>query len=200
MNLPNPDCEVDCLDVLWKQLVRNFAWSKQVRIFMKCHGVPIYAWSKKVRNLGSVIKANNTYFKPKTPTNNPAEESTYADSKPNYTDGKTMKITTSDAMQLHSENPLERVWLRIVDTPGYGDNLDATRDFRQIRDFINAQYKSRYAADTAKDANNNLRKSDNLITCCLYFIAPHRLKENDIAFMKEISKMVIPFHPTFHRF
>ena len=146
------------------------------------------------------IKTNNTYFKPKTPTNNPAEESTYADSKPNYTDGKTMKITTSDAMQLHSENPLERVWLRIVDTPGYGDNLDATRDFRQIRDFINAQYKSRYAADTAKDANNNLRKSDNLITCCLYFIAPHRLKENDIAFMKEISKMVIPFHPTFHRF
>ena len=52
MNLPNPDCEVDCLDVLWKQLVRNFAWSKQVRNFMKCHGVPIYAWSKKVRNSG----------------------------------------------------------------------------------------------------------------------------------------------------
>ena len=54
VNLPNPDCEVDCLDVLWKQLVRNFAWSKQVRNFMKCHGVPMYAWNKKVRNLGSV--------------------------------------------------------------------------------------------------------------------------------------------------
>ena len=28
------------------------------------------------------------------------------------------------------------------------------------------------------------------MTCCLYFIAPHRLKDNDVAFMKEISKLL----------
>ena len=33
-------------------------------------------------------------------------------------------------------------------------------------------------------------RHDSLVTCCLYFIAPHRIKENDIRFMQEVSKMV----------
>ena len=72
-----------------------------------------------------------------------------------------------------------------MDTPGYGDNLDATDDFRKIKDFIQRQYEALYDAQSSTP-----RCHDSLVTCCLYFIAPHRIKENDIRFMQEVSKMV----------
>mmetsp|Transcript_41356 Transcript_41356/g.60875 ORF Transcript_41356/g.60875 Transcript_41356/m.60875 type:complete len:783 (+) Transcript_41356:629-2977(+) len=102
-------------------------------------------------------------------------------------DDKTLKITTSDKIELKSDarNPGLCAMLRIVDTPGYGDNLDTTLDFRNITEFIEKQYEELYdAADKGEDPQCH----DSLVTCCLYFIAPHRIKDNDIAFMKEVSK------------
>ena len=112
---------------------------------------------------------------------------------------KTITITTSEPYEVRSSKVGERVWLRIVDTPGYGDNLDATHDFRQIKDFITHQYEARYKVDQYENMNVNKHTSDNLITCCLYFIAPHRIKGNDIAFMREISQMVNSQTQPLHR-
>ena len=101
---------------------------------------------------------------------------------------KTAKITTSDPIGLRCDSERDKLYLRIVDTPGYGDNLDATDDFRKIKDFIASQYDNLYGAVVmdGKDAHSY----DALVTCCLYFIAPHRIKDNDIRFMMEVSKMV----------
>jgi len=125
-------------------------------------------------------------------TDNPtpifAEEDTLED--------KTLKITTSPKIQLKfdARNPGLCAMLRIVDTPGYGDNLDTTLDFRNITEFIEEQYENLYdAADRGEDPQCH----DSLVTCCLYFIAPHRIKDNDIAFMKEVSKKVNPATPRF---
>ena len=98
---------------------------------------------------------------------------------------KTATITTSEPIKLRTDNDREEIWLRIVDTPGYGDNLDATDDFRMFKDFIQRQYEALYDAQSSTP-----RCHDSLVTCCLYFIAPHRIKDNDIRFMQEVSKMV----------
>lgn len=98
---------------------------------------------------------------------------------------KTATITTSERIQLRTDTDREEVWLRIVDTPGYGDNLDATEDFHIIKNFIQGLYKELYDAQS-----RNPLCHDSLVTCCLYFIAPHRIKDNDIRFMQEVSKMV----------
>ena len=42
----------------------------------------------------------------------------------------------------------------------------------------------------ARREPDRLVYDDRMIHCCLYFIAPHRLKHIDIAFMRRIHKMV----------
>jgi len=106
-------------------------------------------------------------------------------------DEKTLKITPSPKIRLKydARNPGLCAMLTIVDTPGYGDNLDTTLDFRNITEFIEKQYENLY---DATDCGEDPQCHDSLVTCCLYFIAPHRIKDNDIAFMKEVSKKVNP--------
>jgi septin family protein len=103
-------------------------------------------------------------------------------------DQKTLDIVTSDPIQIHTESPLEEIWLRIVDTPGYGDHMDINKDIGKIRDFIVDRFDELYDAQRAGGVAE--MHHDSLVTCCLYFIAPHRLKDNDIEFMKEISKLL----------
>ena len=103
---------------------------------------------------------------------------------------KTIDIKEREKIQLRtttdgSDNTQrERIW-RIVDTPGYGDNLDITKDFDGIKGYIEEQYQKLADANSRAPIDH-----DSLVTCCLYFIAPHRLKDNDIAFMREVAKMV----------
>jgi len=104
-------------------------------------------------------------------------------------DQKTLDIVTSDPIQIHTESPLEEIWLRIVDTPGYGDHMDINKDIGKIRDFIVDRFDELYDAQDA-DCRVEARHHDSIVTCCLYFIAPHRLKDNDVAFMKEVSKLL----------
>jgi len=104
-------------------------------------------------------------------------------------DQKTLDIVTSDPIQIHTESPLEEIWLRIVDTPGYGDHMDINKDIGKIKHFIEAQFETLYDAKCATGRVDEMHH-DSLVTCCLYFIAPHRLKDNDIEFMKEISKLL----------
>jgi len=115
-------------------------------------------------------------------------------SAPPYSEGstppKTLQITERDKIQLRSttdgtDSEGDKIWLRIVDTPGYGDNLDVTEDFRRIKRYITEQYESLYKAKSRAPLDH-----DSLVTCCLYFIAPHRIKDNDIEFLSEVSKMV----------
>ena len=107
-------------------------------------------------------------------------------------DDKTLGIVESDAIELRTDSELvEKVtsWLKIVDTPGYGDYADITKDIGKITDYVEQQYDVLYDA-TIADGRVNPLYHDSLVTCCLYFIAPCGCKDNDIAFLKEVSKFL----------
>jgi septin family protein len=98
---------------------------------------------------------------------------------------KTVKITENDEFELLTEER-ERTFLRIVDTPGYGDNVDCSADMGEICNYIEKQWERFRVAPKGVRAVEH----DSLVTCCLYFIAPHRLKEIDINFLQKVSAMV----------
>jgi len=92
---------------------------------------------------------------------------------------------------VENENERVRMHYSIQDTPGYGDSFDIKRRLDDIIAFVTKQ-QGRYL---------NLEKSlatesepDPRVDVCLYFIPPHRLKEVDVEFMKQLGA-VVPLIP-----
>lgn len=82
------------------------------------------------------------------------------------------------------------VHLRLVDSPGYGDAPDVEASFKEVSDYIEASFLATMAAESAPARPG----ADELAVQCgvdavLYFIAPHRLKELDVRFLKRIHKL-----------
>ncbi|KAF1565252.1 UNVERIFIED_CONTAM: Septin-8-A, partial [Eudyptes robustus] len=83
------------------------------------------------------------------------------------------------------------VKLRVVETAGFGDQLDKEKSAKVIVDFINDQFETRLK-DELMVKRNLSSFDDKRIHACLYFISPtgHGLKALDIVTMKELSKRV----------
>ncbi|VEU21955.1 DEKNAAC102913 [Brettanomyces naardenensis] len=83
-----------------------------------------------------------------------------------------------------------RLQLTIVDTPGFGDNLDNSLCTKEICNFLEQQFDLVLAEETK--VRRNPRFEDTRIHVCLYFIAPsgHGLRELDVDGMKKLSKYV----------
>lgn len=80
----------------------------------------------------------------------------------------------------------------LVDTPGYGESLHTEESFEVICKYVDALFEKQLRAESSwspRDAER-LRLHDPLVHCCLYFIAPHRLKHIDIAFMRALHRKV----------
>tara|TARA_B110001450_G_scaffold11688_1_gene11352 strand:+ start:4680 stop:5825 length:1146 start_codon:yes stop_codon:yes gene_type:complete len=80
-----------------------------------------------------------------------------------------------------------RMHYSVQDTPGYGDSFDIAKRLREILEFVRKQQLAYF------DLERTLRTHDQpdpRIDVCLYFIPPHRLKEVDITFMKDLSAVV----------
>lgn len=80
----------------------------------------------------------------------------------------------------------------LVDTPGYGETLHTEESFEVICSHVDGLFERQLRAEsswTARDAER-LRLQDPLVHVCLYFIAPHRLKHIDIAFMRALHRKV----------
>ena len=80
----------------------------------------------------------------------------------------------------------------LVDTPGYGESLHMEDSFDVITSHVDGLFERQLRAEASwspRDAER-LRLCDPFIHCCLYFIAPHRLKHIDIAFMRALHKKV----------
>lgn len=58
--------------------------------------------------------------------------------------------------------------LTVVDTPGYGDNLNGIENYKAISNYIDHQFE-RYLKDETGLNRRNI--SDNRIHCLLYFIS-----------------------------
>nr|XP_061832956.1 neuronal-specific septin-3-like [Nerophis lumbriciformis] len=80
--------------------------------------------------------------------------------------------------------------LTVVDTPGFGDQINNDNCWEPICKYINEQYDK-----FLKEEVNITRKKripDTRVHCCLYFIPPtgHSLRQLDVEFMKRLSHSV----------
>ncbi|TFK74332.1 GTP binding protein [Pluteus cervinus] len=83
-----------------------------------------------------------------------------------------------------------RISLTIVDTPGFGDNIDNEHSFQEIVNYLERQYDDILAEQSRIKRNPKFK--DNRVHACLYFIPPtgHALREMDIELMKRLSPRV----------
>eukprot|EP00794_Sanderia_malayensis_P018894 gene18894-20796_t len=82
-----------------------------------------------------------------------------------------------------------RLQLTIVDTPGFGDNVDNTDCWNAVIKYVDNKFEDFLNAESR--VNRNVVQ-DSRVHCCLYFIAPtgHGLKPLDIEFMKKLHGKV----------
>lgn len=82
--------------------------------------------------------------------------------------------------------------ITLVDTPGYGESLHTEESFDVICSYVDTLFEKQLRAESSwspRDAER-LRMQDPLVHVCLYFIAPHRLKHIDVAFMRALHRKV----------
>ncbi|KAJ3233264.1 hypothetical protein HDU81_002357 [Chytriomyces hyalinus] len=80
--------------------------------------------------------------------------------------------------------------LTVVDTPGFGDNINNEPAFEDILGYIEHQYEEILAQESR--IKRNPRFQDNRVHVLLYFIQPsgHSLREMDIEFMRLLGARV----------
>ncbi|XP_065579651.1 septin-2-like isoform X2 [Artemia franciscana] len=81
--------------------------------------------------------------------------------------------------------------LTLVDTIGYGDQVNKDDSFKAIVDYIDAQFEV-YLQEELKIKRNIATYHDTRIHACLYFICPtgHGLKSIDLVCMKKLDSKV----------
>ncbi|KAI9929959.1 hypothetical protein MW887_011769 [Aspergillus wentii] len=91
-------------------------------------------------------------------------------------------------VELELDDEGTRISLTIVDTPGFGDQID--NEARHIVGYLERQYDDILAEESRIKRNPRFR--DNRVHVLLYFITPtgHGLRELDIELMKRLSPRV----------
>ncbi|KAI3413643.1 hypothetical protein GPALN_011132 [Globodera pallida] len=84
-----------------------------------------------------------------------------------------------------------KVILRLVETAGFGDQLDKEKSAQLIVNYINDQFEA-YLKEELKVKRNLSNYEDKRIHTCLYFISPtgHGIKALDLITLRELSKRV----------
>lgn len=104
-----------------------------------------------------------------------------------YTES-TMSITSSKIEILDDDG--SKVLLSVIDTPGFGDNIDNELCFMEIVGFLEQQFDHVLAEETR--IRRNPKFEDSRVHVCLYFLEPtgHGLRELDVECIKKMSKFV----------
>ncbi|KXJ85755.1 Septin-domain-containing protein [Microdochium bolleyi] len=103
--------------------------------------------------------------------------------------GQGLQIrTTTIELQLEEEHTC--VSLTIVDTPGFGDEIDNEESFAKIVGYLEKQHDDHLMEESRIKRNPRFR--DNRVHAMLYFITPtgHGLRELDIELMKRLASRV----------
>ncbi|CAM9023511.1 unnamed protein product [Wickerhamomyces anomalus] len=104
-----------------------------------------------------------------------------------YTES-TMSITSSKIEIADDDG--SKVMLTVIDTPGFGDNIDNELCFAEIVGFLEQQFDHVLAEETR--IRRNPKFEDTRVHICLYFLEPtgHGLRELDVECIKKMSKFV----------
>ncbi|XP_046852201.1 septin-8-A-like [Xenia sp. Carnegie-2017] len=81
--------------------------------------------------------------------------------------------------------------LTIVDTVGYGDQVDKSDSYEKVIEYIDQQFDA-YLHEELKIKRSLTTYHDTRVHACLYFISPtgHSLKSLDLVCMKQLDKKV----------
>ncbi|RJE25631.1 AIG1 family [Aspergillus sclerotialis] len=113
------------------------------------------------------------------------------DSKGRLTPDEPVRSTTEIQTVSHiiEENGV-RLRLNIVDTPGYGDQVNNDRCWDPIVKYIKDQHSAYLRKELTAQRDRYIQ--DTRIHCCLFFIQPsgHALKPIDIVVLKKLSDVV----------
>lgn len=113
------------------------------------------------------------------------------DSKGRLTPQEPVRSTTEIQTVSHiiEENGV-RLRLNIVDTPGYGDQVNNDRCWDPIVKYIKDQHSAYLRKELTAQRERYIQ--DTRIHCCLFFIQPsgHALKPIDIVVLKKLSDVV----------
>ncbi|KAJ3066857.1 hypothetical protein HDU98_009893 [Podochytrium sp. JEL0797] len=80
--------------------------------------------------------------------------------------------------------------LTVIDTPGFGDQLNREADFLPIMEYVEDQYKKYHECERSDDMRKDIR--DTRVHALLYFIPPtgNGLRDLDIEFMQRLCTKV----------
>ncbi|KAL8779524.1 MAG: hypothetical protein Q9213_006893 [Squamulea squamosa] len=113
------------------------------------------------------------------------------DSKGRLTPSEAVRSTTEIHPVSHviEENGV-RLRLNIVDTPGYGDQVNNDRCWDPIVKYIKDQHSAYLRKELTAQRERYIQ--DTRVHCCLFFIQPsgHALKPIDIVVLKKLSDVV----------
>uniref|UniRef100_A0A3P9PRV9 Septin 9b n=1 Tax=Poecilia reticulata TaxID=8081 RepID=A0A3P9PRV9_POERE len=123
----------------------------------------------------------NTLFKSKVSRNKSVQ------SNPEERIPKTVEIKS---ISHDIEEKGVRMKLTVIDTPGFGDQINNENCWQPIMKFINDQYEAYLQEEI--NINRKKRIPDSRVHCCIYFIPPtgHCLRPLDVEFMRRLSKVV----------
>ncbi|KAM4594298.1 septin 9b isoform 3-T3 [Fundulus diaphanus] len=123
----------------------------------------------------------NTLFKSKVSRNKSVQ------SNPEERIPKTIEIKS---ISHDIEEKGVRMKLTVIDTPGFGDQINNENCWQPIMKFINDQYEAYLQEEI--NINRKKRIPDSRVHCCIYFIPPtgHCLRPLDVEFMRRLSKVV----------
>ncbi|KAK2816812.1 hypothetical protein Q5P01_025003 [Channa striata] len=101
----------------------------------------------------------------------------------------------SKTVKLHSvshviEEKGVKMKLTVIDTPGFGDQINNENCWAPIVTYVNEQYEKYLREELC--VNRKRRIPDTRVHCCVYFLPAtgHRLRPIDIEFMKRLGKIV----------
>uniref|UniRef100_A0A8C5GID9 Neuronal-specific septin-3-like n=1 Tax=Gouania willdenowi TaxID=441366 RepID=A0A8C5GID9_GOUWI len=108
---------------------------------------------------------------------------------PNYEE-KICKTVKLHAVSHVIEEKGVKMKLTVVDTPGFGDQINNENCWEPIVKYINEQYEKFLREEL--NVNRKRRIPDSRVHCCIYFLPAtgHRLRPIDVEFMKRLGKMV----------
>ncbi|CAB0016821.1 unnamed protein product [Nesidiocoris tenuis] len=91
--------------------------------------------------------------------------------------------------ELHETNV--KLKLTIVDTVGYGDQINKEDSYQAVVDYIDAQFEA-FLQEELKIKRNLASYHDSRIHVCLYFVCPtgHGLKSLDLSCMKKLDNKI----------
>uniref|UniRef100_A0A8C8F6H9 Septin n=1 Tax=Oncorhynchus tshawytscha TaxID=74940 RepID=A0A8C8F6H9_ONCTS len=103
-----------------------------------------------------------------------------------YQNGVCMRPRTYDLQESNVH-----LKLTIVDTVGFGDQINKEESYKPIVDYIDTQFE-KYLQEELKIKRSLFNYHDGRVHICLYFIAPtgHSLKSLDLVTMKKLDSKV----------